>query len=57
MNHFNEKLGEIKKFYNDKCNMTEQSNCKGNTRDLFKTIREITGTLTPSIGIVKNKQG
>ena len=45
------------KFYNEKCNMIEQSNSNGNTRDLFKTIRDITGTFTPRIGIVKNKQG
>jgi len=44
-------------FYNDKRNMIEQSNSKGNTRDLFKTIKDTTGTFTPRIGIVKNKQG
>ena len=37
--------------------MIEQSNSKGNTRDLFKTIKDTMGTFTPRIGIVKNKQG
>ena len=45
------------KFYNDHCNMIEVSNSKENTRELFKTIRDITGTFTPRIGIVKDKQG
>ena len=37
--------------------MIEQSNSKGNTRDLFEASIDITGTSTPRIGIVKNKQG
>ena len=44
-------------FYNDQCNMIEESSSKGKTRNLFKTIRDITGTFKPRIGIVKNKQG
>jgi len=32
-------------------------NRKGSTRVLFKTIRDITHTFTPRIGIVMNKQG
>ena len=37
--------------------MIEENSSKGKTRGLFKTIRDITGTFTPRIGIVKNKQG
>ena len=45
------------KVYNYKCNMIEQSNSKGNTRDLFKTVRDTASIFTPRIGIVKSKQG
>ena len=48
---------DIEKFYSNQCNIIEESNSKGNTRDLFKTIRDITGTFTPRTGIVKDKQG
>ena len=44
------------KFYNDKSKMIEQSNSKGNTRDLFKTIRDITGTFTPRIVLGKTRK-
>eukprot|EP00112_Aurelia_sp_Birch-Aquarium-sp1_P025795 Seg879.2 transcript_id=Seg879.2/GoldUCD/mRNA.D3Y31 product="hypothetical protein" protein_id=Seg879.2/GoldUCD/D3Y31 len=44
-------------FLKDQCKTIEESNKKGRTRDSFKRIREITGTFTPRIGIVKNKQG
>ena len=48
---------EKQKLFKDQCKMIDEGNKMEKTRDLLKKIREITGTFTPRIGIVKNIEG
>ena len=47
--------GEIMKgFLSDKCKEIEKNNRMGNTRDLFKKIRDTKGTFHAKIGTIKD---
>ena len=45
------------KYLNDMCIELEQQSSKGRTRDLFKTIKQITGKFTPRFSGLSNKEG
>ena len=42
-------------FLGDQCKEIEEKNRKGNTRDLFKTIRDTKGTFRAKIGSIKDR--
>ena len=44
-----------KAFLGDQCKEIEEKNRKGNTRDLFKTIRDTKGTFRAKIGSIKDR--
>ena len=46
-----------KDFFNDKCKDVEESNRMGETRDLFKKIRETKGTFHAKMGSTKDGNG
>ena len=46
-----------KAFCNEQCRGTEENNRMGNTRDIFKTIRDIKGTLHAKMGMIKDRNG
>ena len=46
-----------KAFLSDQCKETEENNRMGNTRDLFKKIRDIKGTFQAKMGSMKDKNG
>ena len=46
-----------KAFFSDQCKEIEENNRMGNTRDLFKKIRDTKGTFHAKIGSVKDRNG
>ena len=46
-----------KAFLSDQCKETEEDNRMGKTRDLFKKIRDIKGTLHAKMGKIKDRNG
>ena len=46
-----------KAFLSDQCKEIEENNRMGKTRDLFKKIRDIKGTLHVKMGSIKDKNG
>ena len=46
-----------KAFLNDKCKEIEKDNRMGETRDLFKKIRDTKGTFHAKMGIIKDRNG
>ena len=59
MHSYKEKQGEIikKAFLNDQCKEIEENNRMGNTKDLFKKIRDTKGTFCEKIGAKKHRNG
>jgi len=41
----------------DQCKETEENNRMGKTRDLFKNIRDATGTYLAKMGTIKDRNG
>ena len=49
---------EIKKaFFSDQCKEIEENNRIGNTRDVFKKIRDTKGTFHAKMGSIKDRNG
>ena len=46
-----------KAFFNEQCIKLEENNRRGKTRDLFRKIRDIKGTLCPEMGPRKDTNG
>ena len=46
-----------KAFLSDQCKEIEENNRMGNTRDLFKKIRDITGKFLAKMGSIKDRHG
>ena len=46
-----------KAFFSDQCKEIEENNRMGNTRDLFKKIRDTKGTFHAKIGSIKDRNG
>ena len=46
-----------KTFLSDQCKEIEENNRMGNTRDLFKKIRDTKGTFHAKIGTIKDRNG
>ena len=46
-----------KDFLRNQCKEIEENNRKGKTRDLFKKIRDIKGTLHAKMGSIKDRNG
>ena len=46
-----------KAFLSDQCKEIEENNRMGNTRDLFKKIRDTKGTIRAKMGAVKDRNG
>ena len=46
-----------KAFLSDHCKETEENNRMGNTRDLFKKIRDTKGTFHAKMGLIKDRNG
>ena len=46
-----------KAFLSDHCKETEENNRMGKTRDLFKKIRDTTGTFHAKMSTIKDKNG
>ena len=46
-----------KAFLNDQYKETEENNRVGNTRDLFRKIRDTKGTFHAKMGIIKERNG
>ena len=46
-----------KAFLSNQCKEIEENNRKGNTRDLFKKIRDTKGTIYAKMGTIKDKNG
>ena len=46
-----------KAFLNDQCKEIEENNRMGNTRDLFKRIRDTKGTFHTKMGTIKDRNG
>ena len=46
-----------KAFFSNQCKEIEENNRKGNTRDLFKKIRDIKGTFQAKMGSIKDRSG
>ena len=44
-------------FFSDQCKEIEENNRMGNTRDLFKKIRDTKGTFHTKMGTIKNRNG
>ena len=60
MQSFKEQQGEIKKkkaFLSEQCKEIEENHRMGKTRDLFKKIRNITGTFHAKMGSIKDRNG
>ena len=60
--HLNEEFQGIarrdkKAFLNGQCKEIEESNRMGNTRDLFKKIRDTKGTFHAKMGSIKDRNG
>ena len=48
---------EKKAFLSDQCKKTEENNRMGNTRDLFKKIRDTKGIFHAKMGTIKDING
>ena len=46
-----------KAFLSDQCKKMEENNRMGNTRDLFKKIRDTKGTFHTKMGLIKDRNG
>ena len=46
-----------KAFFSDQCKETEENNRMGNTRDLFRKIRDTKGTFHAKMGSIKDRTG
>ena len=46
-----------KAFLSDQCKEIEEKNGMGKTRDLFKKIRDTTGTFHAKMGLIKDRNG
>ena len=46
-----------KAFFSDQCKEIEENNRMGKTRDLFKKIRDTTGTFHAKMGTIKDRNG
>ena len=46
-----------KAFLSDQCKEIEENNRMGNTRDLFKKIRDIKGIFPAKMGLIKDRNG
>ena len=46
-----------KAFLSDHCTGIEENNRMGKTRDLFKKIRDTTGTFHAKMGLIKDRNG
>ena len=46
-----------KAFLSNQCKEIEENNRKGNTRDLFKKIRDTKGTFHTKMGSIKDRNG
>ena len=46
-----------KAFLSDQCKEIEENNRMGNTRNLFKKIRDTKGTFHAKVGTIKNRHG
>ena len=46
-----------KDFISDQCKEIEENNRMGNTRDLFRKIRDTKGTLHAKVGTIKDRNG
>ena len=46
-----------KAFLSDQCKEIEENNKMGNTRDLFKKIRDTKGTFQAKMGSIKDRNG
>ena len=46
-----------KAFLNDQCKEIEENNKMGQTRDIFKKIRDTKGTFHAKMGSIKNRNG
>ena len=46
-----------KAFFSDQCKEIEENNRMGKTRDLFKKIRDTTGTFHAKMGSIKDRNG
>ena len=60
--HLNAELQRIarrdkKAFLSDQCKETEENNRMGNTRDLFKKIRDTKGIFYAKMGSIKDRNG
>ena len=61
-NHLNAELQRIARrnknvFLSDQCNKIEENNITGETRDLFKKIRDSKGTFHAKMGSIKDRNG
>ena len=52
-----EQQGDKKAFLGDQCKEKEEDNRMGKTKDLFKKIRDTTGTFHAQIGSIKHING
>ena len=50
-------LIDKKAFLTDQCKKIEENNRPGKTKDLFKKIRDTTGTFHAKMGTIKNRNG
>ena len=59
--HLNEEFQRIsrreKKAFSDQCKEIEENNRMGETRDLFKKIRDTKGTFHAKKGLIKDRNG
>ena len=54
---FHRRARDKKAFLNDLCKEIEENNRMGKTRDLFKKIRDIKGTLHARMSLIKDRSG
>ena len=47
----------MKAFLSDQCKEIEEKNRMGQTRDLFKKIRDTKGTFHAKMGLIKDRNG
>ena len=60
--HLNAEIQRIlrrdkKAFFRDQCKEIEENNRMGKTRDLFKKIKDTTGTFHAKMGTIKDRNG
>ena len=48
---------DMKTFLSDQCTEIEENNRMGKTRELFKKIRDTTGTFPAKMGTIKDRNG